>query len=300
MQATVDDILLHGCSNMETWLASVHDELRAVLAARLQTAVVDITGVMKGSARPQRRPHLGSDASQGSVTDAATTDATEAIVLDVNAEALVPLSQLLQAAQRAPGPNTGWQHTRHVVTLRNQLFCVSPPIQQSRTQWITHLHNIIAAVCSLPTLHVSQFGQQDAAPADITAPGFTSPLKGKLDAELSNAADHALLQGDPSRYFVDVLNRLPGDLLERAYATMEDQVSKAQEFALSWVQYQALWNLDATSVETFLGDSLTKWKQLLVDIRETKAQVNIDAKEKAFGPITVHFGKVCVLLEAGL
>lgn len=52
-----------------------------------------------------------------------------------------------------------------------------------------------------------------------------------------------------------------------------------------WLQYQCLWDMQAENIYNCLGEDLTKWQALLVQIRNARTK-------KEFGPVVIDYGKV--------
>ena len=59
-----------------------------------------------------------------------------------------------------------------------------------------------------------------------------------------------------------------------------------------WLQYQALWDMDASVVYDKLGDRLDRWEQLLVEIQHSRKTFDTSQSAKDFGPIVVDFKQV--------
>lgn len=67
----------------------------------------------------------------------------------------------------------------------------------------------------------------------------------------------------------NLLAKLPEGpiVLEAAYGAIEGVVKKVEEYEQVWLQYQALWDMDIGNVYNRLGDDLSKWMNVLKDIK---------------------------------
>lgn len=59
------------------------------------------------------------------------------------------------------------------------------------------------------------------------------------------------------------LTNLPPGTLEKAYTTIQSRLDEVQRYVDIWLQYQALWDMEATTIYNKLGTDLNKWQQLL-------------------------------------
>lgn len=61
-----------------------------------------------------------------------------------------------------------------------------------------------------------------------------------------------------------------------------------------WLQYQCLWDMQAENIYNRLGEDLTKWQALLVQIRKARGTFDNAETRKEFGPVVIDYGKVMV------
>lgn len=59
-----------------------------------------------------------------------------------------------------------------------------------------------------------------------------------------------------------------------------------------WLQYQCLWDMQAENIYNRLGEDLTKWQALLVQIRKARGTFDNAETRKEFGPAVIDYGKV--------
>lgn len=63
-----------------------------------------------------------------------------------------------------------------------------------------------------------------------------------------------------------------------------------------WLQYQCLWDMQAENIYNRLGEDLTKWQALLVQIRKARGTFDNAETRKEFGPVVIDYGKVIIIL----
>lgn len=61
-----------------------------------------------------------------------------------------------------------------------------------------------------------------------------------------------------------------------------------------WLQYQCLWDMQAENIYNRLGEDLTKWQALLVQIRKARGTFDNAETRKEFGPVVIDYGKVII------
>lgn len=59
-----------------------------------------------------------------------------------------------------------------------------------------------------------------------------------------------------------------------------------------WLQYQCLWDMQAENIYNRLGEDLSKWQALLVQIRKARGTFDNAETKKEFGPVVIDYGKV--------
>lgn len=66
-------------------------------------------------------------------------------------------------------------------------------------------------------------------------------------------------------------------------------------FVQVWLQYQCLWDMQAENIYNRLGEDLTKWQALLVQIRKARGTFDNAETRKEFGPVVIDYGKVRII-----
>ena len=151
----------------------------------------------------------------------------------------------------------------HEITMRNQVIYLDPPLEHARASWFLQLHDYIGIVCNLPKIKASRY-------------------------QMSLTLSTVVLE--EARF-----NDLPSDctdILGRVYASIETKLRGISEYVDKWLQFQSLWDLQSEQVYELLGDGLSKWLQLLQEIRKSRATFDTSEVSRTFGHITIDYGQV--------
>lgn len=126
---------------------------------------------------------------------------------------------------------------------------------------------------------------------------------------------------EEEKFYRNALTRMPDGpaALEEAYNAVEDIVGEVEQYvkvgvtlneqlgcrrktqlsyppvvfpAQVWLQYQCLWDMQAENIYNRLGEDLTKWQALLVQIRKARGTFDNAETRKDFGPVIIDYGKV--------
>lgn len=152
----------------------------------------------------------------------------------------------------------------HEIVIRNQIMCLDPPLEHARVNWIGEFHSWLGIVCDQNRIRSSRY-------------------------------DEGLAQKkDPSskRTFRDILTKLPTNLLQSGYGVLETKLKEVQQYVNIWFQYQALWDMEASTLYSHLGNDLNKWQLLLGEIKRSRTTFDNSSTRKSFGPITIDYGQV--------
>ncbi|OTB20055.1 hypothetical protein K445DRAFT_313860 [Daldinia sp. EC12] len=155
------------------------------------------------------------------------------------------------------------KHLIHEITMRNQVIYLDPPLEFARASWFLHLHNWIGIVCNLPKIKASRY---------------------QMSLTLSTVVQ------EEARF-----NDLPSDctdILGRVYTSVETKLHGIGEYVDKWLQFQSLWDLQSEQVYELLGDELSKWLQLLQEIRKSRATFDTTEVSRSFGHITIDYEQV--------
>ncbi|KAJ1333646.1 dynein cytoplasmic 1 heavy chain [Microdochium nivale] len=151
----------------------------------------------------------------------------------------------------------------HEITMRNQVIYLDPPLEYARARWFEHLHHWVGIVCNLPKIKASRY---------------------QMSLTLGT------LVHEEARF--DELPADCTDILGRVYSSMEKKLSGIIEYVDKWLQFQSLWDLQSEQVYDLLGDELSKWLQLLQEIRKSRATFDTTEVSRAFGHIIIDYDQV--------
>ncbi|KAI9871266.1 MAG: hypothetical protein M1830_003131, partial [Pleopsidium flavum] len=128
------------------------------------------------------------------------------------------------------------------ISMRNQVIYLDPPLEYARASWFSQLHDWLGIICNLPKVKSSRY---------------------EMNINLSRSAD------TEARF-----NALPGfciDHLSQVYTAVEYKLQNIGTYVDKWLQFQSLWDLQSEQIYDVLGEDLSKWLQLLHEIRKTRA-----------------------------
>src|SRR5271169_6526955 len=74
--------------------------------------------------------------------------------------------------------------------------------------------------------------------------------------------------------------------------TVESRLIEAASYVDRWLQFQSLWDLQADQVYNTLGDDLSNWLQIIVEIRKSRATFDTSEVFHSFGVIAITFDQV--------
>lgn len=151
-------------------------------------------------------------------------------------------------------------HTVHEIFLSNQTLFLSPPIEQARSEWIFAFHTYMSIITSLPRLISTRY-QVFAANCE---------------------------QNDYS----NTISLIAPVVFRAAIEQIEDKIAAARSCVQQWLQYQALWDASVVLVAERLGNDISKWIQLLTEIRNARVTIDTAEDELSFGPIIINHRQV--------
>lgn len=67
----------------------------------------------------------------------------------------------------------------------------------------------------------------------------------------------------------NLITKLPGgsNILENAYAAIDNKIKQIKEYEQEWLQYQALWDLQTDMLYNQLGEDINMWMKCLKDVK---------------------------------
>ncbi|RAL65629.1 hypothetical protein DID88_005301 [Monilinia fructigena] len=155
----------------------------------------------------------------------------------------------------------------HEISMRNQVIYLDPPLEYARASWFSQLHDWLGVVCHLRKVKASRY---------VMTLGTTN---------------------DPEELFTE-LPRDCADELLRAYTCVEAKLHEISLYVDKWLQFQSLWDLQSDLVYETLGEQLSKWLQLLQEIRKTRSTFDTTEVSRSFGHLTIDYDQVQTKVNA--
>lgn len=159
-------------------------------------------------------------------------------------------------------------HLVHEITMRNQVIYLDPPLEFARASWLEQLHQWLGIICTLQKVKASRY---------------------EMRLEVANDASSSRFSNLPSRCT---------DSLTLVYGAVEDRIRGIAEYVDKWLQFQSLWDLQSEHVYDVLGEDLSRWLQLLQEIRKTRATFDTSEVSRSFGYVTIDYEQVQVKVNA--
>ena len=148
------------------------------------------------------------------------------------------------------------------ILMSDQRLQLSPPILESRSVWMKQLREWLGLVCDLSRLHSGRYDQTEE-------------------------------EEEVKRYRSILAKTISNGKLEKAVEAIESKIGEVEGYVKEWLQYQTLWDMEASAVFQELGDSsIEPWKQLLLEVKNARSTFDTHHTEKSFGPVVVSFGQV--------
>ena len=147
------------------------------------------------------------------------------------------------------------------LAMRNQVIYLDPPLEFARASWFMHLHEWLGIVCNLHKIKASRYSMN---------------LNTTTKEELR---------------FTELPSECAG-MLQRVYISVEKKLGEISTYVDEWLQFQSLWDLQSEQVYDALGEQLSRWLELLQDIRKTRSTFDTQDDSRSFGHITIDYGQV--------
>ena len=153
--------------------------------------------------------------------------------------------------------------TRLEIKIKSSVLLVEPSVEQARATWMNQLALSMGMIANLPRIRHTAYSEF----SDV-----------KLDTRQLT--------------YQELLYKLPAKLLEKAYRMIADRSDECEAYVGSWLNYQALWDLDSANVISKLGDHMGDWLAVVTELRASRSLFDTEETNKTFGAITVDFAKV--------
>ncbi|XP_066464042.1 cytoplasmic dynein 1 heavy chain 1 isoform X2 [Eleutherodactylus coqui] len=190
---------------------------------------------------------------------------TQVLMGQVDDKAEVDMDTDAPQVSHKPGGEPKIKNVVHELRITNQVIYLNPPIEDCRYKLYQELFNWKTVILSLPRIQSQRY-------------------QVGVHYELS----------EEEKYYRNALTRMPDGPagLEEAYNAVMDIVTEVEQYVKVWLQYQCLWDMQAENIYNRLGEDLTKWQALLVQIRKARGTFDNAETRKEFGPVIIDYGKV--------
>lgn len=155
----------------------------------------------------------------------------------------------------------------HEISMRNQVIYLEPPLEYARASWFSQLHDWLGVVCNLRKVKASRYEMT------LTTSGDSESLFTDLPASCT-------------------------DSLARVYTAIETKLEEISSYVDKWLQFQSLWDLQSEQVYEALGEQLSKWLQLLQEIRKARTTFDTTEVSRSFGHLTIDYDQVQTKVNA--
>uniref|UniRef100_K3WUC5 Dynein heavy chain, cytoplasmic n=1 Tax=Globisporangium ultimum (strain ATCC 200006 / CBS 805.95 / DAOM BR144) TaxID=431595 RepID=K3WUC5_GLOUD len=164
----------------------------------------------------------------------------------------------------------------HQILLKNQILYLEPSVDDARSVWLVQLQTLVNSVCDLPKIQTSSYENVYGK----STVSMTSPSRKSANAKRRESV------------FKEALAQVPQALIIQAYAVVDATIDEVQNYSSTWLQYQALWDMDAQTAINTVGEDLEKWQQILLEIKNERNSFDAVFNTKRFGPIVVNYQQV--------
>ncbi|KAK4163181.1 dynein heavy chain, cytoplasmic [Cladorrhinum sp. PSN259] len=155
----------------------------------------------------------------------------------------------------------------HEITMRNQVIYLDPPLEFARASWFSQLQEWIGVICNLKKIKATRYQMT------ISTTVYDEPRFNDLPSECTDA-------------------------LLRVQTSVEKKIREIGAYVDKWLQFQSLWDLQSEHVYDVLGDQLSRWLQLLQEIRKTRQTFDTTEVSRSFGHITIDYDQVQTKVNA--
>ncbi|KAG6366173.1 hypothetical protein INS49_000349 [Diaporthe citri] len=146
---------------------------------------------------------------------------------------------------------------------------LDPPLEYARASWFLQLQDWLGVVCNLKKIKATRY---------------------QMSLSLNTTAQ------DEPRF-----NDLPAECTEmliRVHGSVDKKLQEIGAYVDKWLQFQSLWDLQSDQVYEILGDQLSRWLQLLQELRKTRSTFDTSEVSRSFGHVTIDYDQVQTKVNA--
>ncbi|KAJ1955335.1 dynein heavy chain, partial [Linderina pennispora] len=168
----------------------------------------------------------------------------------------------------------------HELRIKNQIMYLDPPLENARASWVQQLHAWLSVICQQRRPQAARYEVVANTDEDLEYDNLTLEYD---PGTAVTATSRITTAGPQARSYKDLLSRLPNSSLNEAYQSIEELTRQAAAYVQIWLQYQALWDLQLDHMVRFLGDDLTRWQSMLLEIKRARSTFDNSETAKFIG-----------------
>lgn len=260
VQKTIDRLNLEGYSNLDAWVAELDAKIEGILAARLSKIVE------RWCAAFAKEGDEGASAGdvKRSQRRKKVADPNDSSVSGCLWRGMGVIADATGHLQIDPDANLTLTSLTHEIRIQNQVIYLDPPLEQARASWYHQLQQWLGIVCGLKRIQSSRY---------------------EIGLKIRTSSP------DQDTY-ASLLRTLPSATVERPFSIVEAKLQQISAYVAKWLQFQSLWDLESDYVYSRLGDSLSAWQQLLLEIRKTRSTFDNSETQRSFGVAVIDYEQV--------
>mmetsp|Transcript_12145 Transcript_12145/g.29873 ORF Transcript_12145/g.29873 Transcript_12145/m.29873 type:complete len:4768 (-) Transcript_12145:256-14559(-) len=297
IQNIVDGFEKKGYSNLALWVGQLDRRIEAILSARLKELMKMWTDgvLMKNeeydvlrskleeaeTAEKKKMEFLSSiDVSESKAKKAGDTKTTQSLRTDSDEDENDDVASKEEIHERCILQIMRQEvldPISHEITIKSNVLTLNPPLQHAKLRLSQSLQRLLNVICKLPRI-------QCWATKRVQGIGIIHEKNKSISAR----------QHQNLLTFSASLKQLATQELDACYGAIEHRTAEAEKCVSSWLQYQALWDMDVDMVLREVEESVHNWEQLLRDMKMSRRAFDADAGagHAQFGPIIIRYGKV--------
>eukprot|EP01113_Clastostelium_recurvatum_P011812 TRINITY_DN1605_c0_g1_i1.p1 TRINITY_DN1605_c0_g1~~TRINITY_DN1605_c0_g1_i1.p1 ORF type:complete len:4689 (+),score=1530.43 TRINITY_DN1605_c0_g1_i1:285-14351(+) len=254
MQKVVDELNLASYSNLDIWVSQFDRQVEGILVERLQDAVSAWIGLVseEGTKKAEKEVDSGDTRRGGLRYGSRNRNKGQ--------------EESTKSASEVLGMKPTLDTSVHEIVIRNQIMYLDPPLEQARVSWVSQLHHWLQIACDLPRIQSSRYDE--------------------------GLASHKAAEATAPKTYRDILARLPEGTLSKAYNAIEVKLQEVSKYVEIWLQYQSLWDMEAATLYSRLGDDLSRWQLLLGQIKRSRTTFDNSQSQRAFGSLVIDYAQV--------
>ncbi|PVV04132.1 hypothetical protein BB560_001375 [Smittium megazygosporum] len=283
IQENIDRISLSNATNLAQWVKDLDERIEAILSVRAEQSLkIWVNEFLRDSSKNGDSDSVyktGMAKSKNSSNFAGSSDENSNSLSGQNRFVTIKLQI-------------------HELRLINQQMYLEPPLEAARTSWIKQLHDYLSIVCLLPRPSASSYAGNSTDSKGNLFEKEANYLEGAgevdafFDINLASAGN-SKIRPPKDHTYRNILSKLPNDILLNTYSIIESKIQSASEYVDTWLQYQALWDLNIEKISEFLGDDLEKWQLILLEIKKSRKTIdNINSSKSIGANLIINFDQV--------